>query len=95
LDPAYHFDADSDPDPACHLDANPTFQIKAIGSFSIHFALSFANYCNVDPDPAYHVDADPDPTFQFDKDPDPHSTTLVPIVIFILLFVAGLLSQPS
>jgi hypothetical protein len=47
-------DADPDPDPACHFNAdpvpNPSFLIKAqyfksaqIGSYSIHFSLSSAN----------------------------------------------------
>ncbi len=53
------FDADADPDPTFHPDAdphpytNPSFQIKAqtpgksaqIGSYSIHFGLSSANWC--------------------------------------------------
>jgi hypothetical protein len=45
---------DADPDPTFHPDANPVphpgFQIKAqtlekVGSYSIHFGLSYANWC--------------------------------------------------
>ncbi len=50
-----HFDADLDPDPACHFDADP----------------NPACHCEADPDPACHFDPDPDPTFHFDADPDP------------------------
>ncbi len=58
LDPACYFDADPDSDPIFHFhadpDPDPSFQIQAqnlekvlqkIGSYSIHFALSSANWC--------------------------------------------------
>jgi hypothetical protein len=58
-DPACHFDADPDPDLTFHfnadsdLDPDPSFQIKAqnlekwlkLGSYSLHFGLSYENFC--------------------------------------------------
>jgi hypothetical protein len=44
----HHFDADSDPDPACHFDADPD--------------TDPASHLDADPDPnpTFHIDGDPD-----------------------------------
>ncbi len=58
----YHFDADPDPDPACHFDPDPdpSSQIKA-QNFEVlkkaHFSYILA--CNLKIDPV------PDPTYHF------------------------------
>jgi hypothetical protein len=47
---SHHFDADSDPDPACHFDANPD--------------PDPACHSDADPDHTFHFDPDLDPSFQ-------------------------------
>ncbi len=86
-DPACHFDADLDLDPACPLDADPTFhfvadpdpdpdpsfQIKAQNHGKV-FKWAHILACHLQ----VHVDADPDPNpayhFEADSDPDPDSS---------------------
>jgi hypothetical protein len=83
------FEADPDPDSACHFDADPSFQIKAqnlekcSNDKKAHIPFSFACRLQIDAyaNPDHYVadpDAEPDPIFQFCEDPcGSGSTTLL------------------
>ncbi len=70
-------DADPDPDPTFHFDADPvtSFKIKVqnlekmFKQAHILYILACHLQINADPDLAYHLNVDPDPNFQSDADP--------------------------
>jgi hypothetical protein len=75
VDPAFHFDADPDPDSAFHSDADPapTFNLMRIRIPHTFAPELYPPLLQIDPvrRPPFHFDADPDPAFHFDADPDP------------------------
>jgi hypothetical protein len=78
LDPTFHPDADPDPDLSFQIKAQTLEKSAKIGSYSIHFVSSSANWCGLvwcesGSEFLFDADADPDADPGYQNDPDPQN----------------------